>query len=65
MEPTGPREESQAARRRGSNSRNGPSQSEPVNTDGEWLTVLAVPMREQDLEPVDFEFDISREVQIK
>ncbi|XP_031420348.1 pleckstrin homology domain-containing family A member 7 isoform X2 [Clupea harengus] len=62
MERTVPREEQQTAEGRGSESLNGPSQSEQVSSDGEWLTALAVPMREQDLEPVDFEFDISREL---
>ncbi|XP_063053717.1 pleckstrin homology domain-containing family A member 7-like isoform X3 [Engraulis encrasicolus] len=39
-----------------------PSQPRAGDSDGEWLTVLAVPMKHQDIEPVDFEFDISREL---
>ncbi|KAG5273203.1 hypothetical protein AALO_G00148800 [Alosa alosa] len=62
LERTVPGKEQWTAGGRGSESLNGPSQSDAVSNDGEWLTVLAVPMREQDLEPVDFEFDISREL---
>lgn len=29
----------------------------------EWLTVRAMPMRELDLEPLDYDLDLSREVE--
>ncbi|KAL2093043.1 hypothetical protein ACEWY4_010355 [Coilia grayii] len=62
IDGTVPGEDQQTAPERGSDSLNGSSQSKHGDSDGEWLTVLAVPMREQDIEPVDFEFDISREL---
>lgn len=37
-------------------------QPEQVNNNEEWLSDLAVPAQEQDVEPVDFEFDITREL---